>query len=112
VEKVLGLDRVLGLSFSKIWQFGKQFFKKWGIWAIHFFHVHIFHHAAMLVKETWGYLRVQNHCSSYTKRYLEFGANWEQLRDRKRQNRVGIQQGLCSLITSTKTMMMLRTVIG
>jgi len=54
VEKVLGLDRILGLSLSKIWQFGKQFFRKWGIWAIHFFHGHIFHHAAMLVKETEG----------------------------------------------------------
>jgi len=31
VEKVLGLDRVLGLSLSKIWQLGKQFFRKWGI---------------------------------------------------------------------------------
>ncbi len=58
VEKVLGLDRILGLSLSKIWQFGKQFFRKWGIWAIHIFHGHIFHHAAMLVKETegtWGF---------------------------------------------------------
>jgi len=54
VAKVLGLDRVLGLSLSKIWQFGKQFFREWGIWAIHFFHGHIFHHSAMLVKETEG----------------------------------------------------------
>jgi hypothetical protein len=52
VEKVLGLDRFLGLSLSKIWQFGKQFFKKWGISVIHFLYGHIFHHAAMLVKET------------------------------------------------------------
>jgi hypothetical protein len=54
VEKVLGLDRVLGLSLSQIWQFGKQFLRKWGIWAIHFFHDHIFHHAPMLVKEIEG----------------------------------------------------------